>query len=42
MGKNVRHEKMQYCYSKEMFGGRGRLVWIIGDPDKWISAVFCN
>ena len=27
---------MQYSYSKEMFSGRAKLIWIIGDPDNYL------
>jgi len=28
---------MQYIYSKKMFTGRAKPIWIVGDPDKWSS-----
>jgi len=28
--------------SKKMFSGRARLIWIIGDPDKWSSIVIVH
>jgi hypothetical protein len=40
MGKNVSHKRCSTFRVRKCLVEGAKLIWIIGDPDKWSSTVF--